>query len=320
MKFLLGSDPELMLVSEGRLKSSIPVFTAGKAEGMSVAAGKGAVLHDNVLTEFNTEPAQNEKEFINTIQLVLKDIATLAGAAKCQLTVQASAEFPEEELKDKEALVFGCEPDYCSWDLRVNSPPRAAVSTFRSAGGHLHFGYGADTHFEELILSPFGKIAMVRAADILCGIPSIFLDKDPSSARRRSLYGKAGSHRPKDYGVEYRAMSAWWLASPAHTSLIYQLADVAVDLVNQEDIEELADQQGTGKVLNKLLKKIATLGKKADGSEVVRHIINQSDVQMARTVYQKVIKPLLPAATQTLLKEIDETPLPNFYKAWQLGT
>ncbi len=49
---------------------------------------------------------------------------------------------------------------------------------------------------------------LVRQLDWYIGYWSLKLDPDPT---RRLLYGKAGACRYKDYGVEYRAPSSFWL-------------------------------------------------------------------------------------------------------------
>lgn len=324
MKFLLGSDPELMLRSTetDSLKSSIPIFRGSKAAGAPVAGGLGAVLSDNVLTEFNTQPARSIPEFIETTRAVLKAIAEEAHAAGCKLTVQASAEFPEAELSDPAAHVFGCEPDYDAWQLEVNDPPRAAVNTFRSAGGHLHIGMGEDERIAAVLDSPYGKAATVRALDIFCGIPSVFLDKDPTSPARRSLYGKAGSHRPKSYGVEYRAMSPWWLATPKHTQLVCKLAEVAVTVVSADQVSDIEENGGAGTHLQNLVLDIAAVrGVEVSfeaGSNEIRRIINQSDTKAALDVFVQVITSYIDSDLKDLVHEVYEMGMKNFYDAWDL--
>ncbi len=80
--------------------------------------------------------------------------------------------------------------------------------------------------------------------DIFMGIPSVLLDNDATSNQRRSLYGQSGSHRPKDYGVEYRALGNFWVASPAHVALMYELCDLAVSLTLDQKSEDVVDALG----------------------------------------------------------------------------
>ena len=44
--------------------------------------------------------------------------------------------------------------------------------------------------------------------DYTLGLDSLLLDSD---TRRRSMYGRAGSFRFKEYGIEYRTLSNFWI-------------------------------------------------------------------------------------------------------------
>lgn len=50
---------------------------------------------------------------------------------------------------------------------------------------------------------------VVKAMDLFLGVPSVLMDE---GEERKQLYGKAGAHRPKPYGVEYRTLSNFWIA------------------------------------------------------------------------------------------------------------
>jgi hypothetical protein len=243
--FVAGADPELMLVAPcGALTSAIPLIEGTKAKPLKVKVG--AVQRDNVMAEFNVKPSGSDGEFIANIEAVLRELADLVRPNK--LTVRAYAEFPKEELEHPEARVFGCDPDYCAWPNRdgilcMNSvPSHKALEPFRSAGGHLHIGHKKQT--EEMLLDDFGKIEVVKALDLLLGIPSVLLDPDQSSLERRSLYGTAGAHRPKPYGVEYRALGNFWLRSPDFVHLVYGLANRAVELTLDGESTKIIEQIG----------------------------------------------------------------------------
>jgi hypothetical protein len=100
-------------------------------------------------------------------------------------------------------MEFGCEPDINAWAEDYNSAPDAS-STLRTAGGHIHVGF----QFEEGDYKT--QFNVVKLMDIFLGIPSVLLDKD---SQRRQLYGKAGACRLKEYGIEYRTLSNFWLES-----------------------------------------------------------------------------------------------------------
>ena len=142
-----------------------------------------------------------------------------------------------------------------------------------------------------------GKVDVVKALDVFCGLPSVFIDKDPTSAARRALYGGAGAHRPKSYGVEYRALGNWWLRSPKHTSLVYQLTSAA--------LSALVDGQ-----LPKIIEAI--------GEDNIQDIINESKIAEAKKVYTKHIKKYVPTKTHALLAAIYKKKTEDFYSAWNI--
>ncbi len=304
MDFLLGSDPELMAREKktGRLVSAIPFIPEGKGEGRPLdAAGQNRVLHDNVLIEYNTAPARSEIEWVDTHAEVLRAIQKILDASGLELHLQASADYPTSELKHPEARKFACEPDWNAWTLDVNEVSAAAAKRpFRSAGGHLHVGKAeGNAALNEILDDDFGKINTVKALDIFAGIPSVFLDKDPTAAARRKLYGGAGAHRPKvEYGVEYRALGNWWLRSPDYTRVIYQLAEAALEQLVAGRLGEVLEGIGEAKI---------------------QTIINKSKVKDARQVYAQHILPTLPAALATAIADLDAgTPAP-FQQAWKLA-
>lgn len=304
VQFQLGSDPELMLrdVKTKQLRSAIPIIKEGKGCGRPLDdTGENRVLHDNVLIEFNTRPAKTRDEFVQTIGSVLKNVSAIVADKGLELWLQTSADYPKEELECEEARVFGCDPDYDAYRLKMNViPTEAAELPFRSTGGHLHIGkHAEDKQLRVVLDDPFGKIRVVKALDILVGLPSIFLNKDPTAARRRSLYGRAGCHRPKEYGVEWRACGPWWLGSPEHTELVHRMSGCALALaVNESNLTKLFNCLG--------------------GEERVQEIINETQLEKAKTVFQKYLRPLYDNDTQELLEEIDGRPEIGFHTAWGL--
>jgi len=130
-------------------------------------------------------------------------------------------------LQTPEAFVFGCEPDFNAWTRKMNPRPFVEDLSLRSCGGHVHVGTSLD------------KIGTIRAMDAFLGVPSIFIDTD---VRRRALYGKAGAHRPKPYGVEYRTLSNFWLWEKQHKEWVYEQTAKALEFV--EDGNEISRYRG----------------------------------------------------------------------------
>ncbi|KKM71943.1 hypothetical protein LCGC14_1425470 [marine sediment metagenome] len=287
---VVGADPELMLTSpNGQLVSAIGIVPGTKKHPHEVRGG--AVQHDNVMSEFNVNPSNTLEEFTGNMRLVLGELAKLV--APNRLTVRASGHYPTTELDHDEARVFGCDPDFNSWTMRMNLFDNTkAMDSFRSAGGHWHVGYKDET--KEMLEDDYGKAEVVKMLDIFQGVPSILLDPDETAPLRRSLYGRAGAHRPKPYGVEYRSLGNFWVQSPELVGLMYQLSDVAIRLCVEGESE--------------------TIIKEADPRNVIR-AINTSDKQMSRSVLDKV-KKYLPTE---LFNRITQPIQANLYEAWQIA-
>lgn len=288
--FVAGADPELMLVTpEGALISAIGIVPGTKKKPRKVR--NGAVQHDNVMAEFNVNPANDSEGFEQNLRDVLKELAGIVKPNR--LVIRASADFPERELRHAKARVFGCDPDFDSWSLSMNQiDPAASLSGFRSAGGHLHIG--KKPGIAAMLDDPYGKVEVVKMLDIFVGVPSIFIDPDPTAAARRSLYGKAGAHRPKDYGVEYRALGNFWVRSPALVQLVYALADRAVALCQEGESKKIIESLGEAEV---------------------QRIINSSDKKSAKATFKKLSR-YLPTSLMKQVGALDTTT--DLYQAWEL--
>lgn len=294
--FVAGADPELMLVCpKGQLTSAIPLISGTKKEPLPVTGG--AVQRDNVMAEFNVNPSNSLGEFVENMRSVLGDLAKLV--APNRLTVRASAEFPEKELDNDEARIFGCDPDFNSWTMRMNlfDNTRAAES-LRSAGGHWHIGYKDETR--EMLEDPYGKAEVIKLLDVFMGIPSILIDPDETAPLRRSLYGRAGAHRPKPYGVEYRALGNFWVRSPDLVHLMYQLSDIAVRLCLEGESESIF--QAT--IPKRVIKAINTSDQKLS-----REVLEAIRKYLPNETYERISKNTFMAAIKGL----------DLYDTWQIA-
>ena len=206
MKITLGCDPEMFLISQdGKLKSSVGLIGGSKFAPMPLTdLGEGYfVQEDNVAVEFNIPPAQARQDFVESITKTLNFLTENVGRAYgLSMANIASASFPEEELQTPASQEFGCDLDYNAWTGRKNARPKATDGNLRSCGGHIHVGIDK---------SKLSILEGVRKMDLFLGVPSLFMDKDE---KRRALYGKAGAHRDKPFGFEYRTLSNFWIFNP----------------------------------------------------------------------------------------------------------
>ncbi len=200
-QFSIGCDPEIFC-TDGTLPRSVIGKIGGTKEApLPLPIGEGfCVQEDNVALEFNIPASRSKAEFVENLlkatSYLEEGVSSMYG---WKFDKRSAIQFAMEELDDPRALVFGCDPDFNAWTGHVNPRPNAKDKTLRSAGGHVHIGY--DTS----ICTP---AQLVRYCDLFMGVPSTLMDK---GELRKKLYGKAGAHRVKSFGVEYRVLSNFWI-------------------------------------------------------------------------------------------------------------
>lgn len=158
------------------------------------------IQEDGAMLEFNIPPAKTPRDFVNYINKALKQIQQEIPPTM-QLMYQDYAEYKVEFLKaDPSLLRLGCTPDYNVYTRTENPRPKPTTPGLRTAAAHVHIGWSNPTNDE--------REEMVKWCDFFLGVPWAMHD----SAARRDMYGKPGSYRPKEYGIEYRVLGNAWLA------------------------------------------------------------------------------------------------------------
>lgn len=207
----LGADPELFLRDErtGAATSVVGLIGGTKAaplpmEGLATGF---AVQEDNVMCEFNIPACNTSRRFSRSIGGGLDWIGELVRTSLPHHTLDVGAcsrMFSAEQLENKQAMVFGCSPDFNAHrqgEACRSVKPAELVEqdgAWRFAGGHVHIGYESEA--PDFVAAAF--------ADVFLGLPSVSLDKQ---GIRRTLYGQAGRYRPTSYGIEYRSLSNFWI-------------------------------------------------------------------------------------------------------------
>jgi hypothetical protein len=216
---LVGSDPEVFVMRDGHYVSAIGKFPGTKHAPVPVPRlGKGFFQQvDNVLLEYNIPACVHRDIWTGAHNKMLNHLSGKAGELGMTISIDASGELPDEELIDPASRVFGCDPDFDAWNLRVNPSPKSTNPNLRSAGGHIHLGFqGSDLE----------KVNIVRYMDLTLGAWATMEDAD---VKRKELYGRPGAMRFKDYGLEYRTVSNFWLKSEKSMQIAF---DLAVDAVS----------------------------------------------------------------------------------------
>jgi len=224
----LGCDPEIFLRnSNNELVSSCGKFKGTKNSPFPLTDVGHYMQEDNVALEFNIPPAIDKKSFKRDINKSLFLIEEIANGKELKIAIESSGNFKNEDLEHPKAKEFGCMPDFNAWKKRVNNPPSPSTN-LRTCGGHIHIGY--DNPKLKLNLS------LIKAMDLFVGIPSLFLDNDNL---RRSMYGKAGCFRNKNFGVEYRVVSNFWIKQDNLIEWVWDSTLNAINFVNNNELNVL---------------------------------------------------------------------------------
>lgn len=228
-----GADPELFLKRNGKIIGSERVIPEGGvvdevflSNYISKGSYRPAVIRDGVQVELNPLPNTCRESFGENLSYAFR---MLRGSLKGTSITPSFAPVVEVSQEELDALsdkskVLGCAAS------RNHHDPSATVKVAegykkRSAGGHIHLGINHDKHMMA------NRERLVPLLDILVGNTSVLIDRDPSAAERRLVYGRAGEYRLPPHGLEYRTLSNWWLRSYQTTSLVMGLARIATGIL-----------------------------------------------------------------------------------------
>ena len=272
-KNTIGTDPEFFLKKAGVYVSSQSAKIKGtKHEPVALKNG-GTIQRDNVAVEFATVPAIDRNDFVEKVKSCLIDTHNMLPADH-ELIVEPAATFDSTQLTDPEAQEFGCDPDFNAYTISMNEKPWCGDSGFRSCGAHIHVGClgsdGKPIKGLEFLLEFNGKLNAVKAMDLFHGVISTLFDNSNAAIKRRELYGKAGSHRPTDYGVEYRVLSNYWMKSPQLVMLMDSLTRDAMTLIVTDKLQDILD---------------------LIGEDELQSVINNGDVVSAQKILENYIIP-----------------------------
>jgi hypothetical protein len=230
----IGHDVEFTVFDpkSKKIRSAIGVVPGSKECPYDLGDGHRA-FYDNVLAECNLKVSNSKEDFIANNKECFQRYAD--AIKPCVLLPKASHTYPASELQHEDALKFGCDQSFDAYTVAPNPPPDCQPGNgFRTGGGHIHLG---GDFFP--LNDDWGRIWVIRMMDIFFGVPSLFIDQDPTSMVRRKLYGGAGDHRPQVYGVEYRSPSNFWVATPQLVALTYDICDFVLDVCINEQHEEI---------------------------------------------------------------------------------
>jgi hypothetical protein len=229
----------IVRTSDGKIVPVIGMIGGTKSEPRKVPFG--AVQEDNVNAEFNIDPAGNQADFVHNLKSVMRTLEGMLPVGH-QVLVKSSHEYEQDVLLNAgpSALEFGCDPDMNSLTREFNDSPNP-FTTLRTAGAHVHIGWDdADCDHTKYNVS--------NMCDLLLGLWSVNIDRD---VRRRSMYGKAGASRLKEYGVEYRTLSNFWLKDEDKMREVYDRSVLAAQNVEHlQELRQVVDGETVQAVIN----------------------------------------------------------------------
>lgn len=231
--FTIGSDPELFPKKNGKIVSVAGVLGCTKDQKLTLADDI-RLQEDNVLAEFDINPCVGADQFNATMQRGLDLVGIELAKHGMEIADGVSSHiFTVDELNsfDKSAFVFGCTPDYNAFTGQQNPSPTSSNPGLRTAGGHIHIGYS-----EMFPVDSQSQMLAGVLCDYYLSLLSVVLDKD---TRRKELYGKAGAIRYKDYGIEYRSLSNFWVADEKLRRMIYSQVEKVVGSMNMDHLMDL---------------------------------------------------------------------------------
>lgn len=216
----VGSDPEVFVENKETGKV-IPSwhFLGSKEKPNLVAMGQKAYW-DGYQAEFTVQSYGCLSYMVDSVRYGLKTVYELAKNKdpKATLSSKTIIEVPMEELAvtEEEYVEFGCKPSFNAYGLTADLGLGGRNITFRSSGGHIHFGFGQR--------SQSAVNRMVKLLDAVLAVGCVSLFRNFDSPHRRRYYGLPGEYRLPKHGMEYRPLSNAWMFHPVTTNLIFDLA------------------------------------------------------------------------------------------------
>ena len=142
-----------------------------------------------------------------------------------KLTLRNVVELPQRVLTtaDDKFIRFRCSQSFNIYDDAGEGIADAREYKYRCAGGHIHLGW------KRKLTAP-GIEQIMRGLDGVLGVIGVSLAAGIDNPERRVMYGRAGEFRLPSYGIEYRVLSNFWLAHPALSMLVFDLARAIVRL------------------------------------------------------------------------------------------
>ena len=220
----LGADPEMFLFSGNKL---LPAWEFLPPKGEHVLQ-----YWDGAQAEWKYNHEENHCQN-NLVLFTRENLMDLQATAKqhdknARLSLVNVVRIPKDVLAtaDPKHIELGCQPSWNAYRMKGTPVYDPRDLKYRFAGGHLHFGTWTPQRPN--------YVKIVKTLDSILGVWSVGVARYMDNPIRRKYYGLAGEYRmPRykgGYGVEYRTLSNFWLASPAMLQLTWDIGRMCVRL------------------------------------------------------------------------------------------
>lgn len=202
-----GADPELFVEDGGRV---VPAWEFLPSKMDAGKAGQSNYPYwDGFQAELHVAPKGCHQILMDGIWTGLKRLK--AKMPKGQLSFKTVVTIDEEVLRSAplQFVQLGCGGSENAYGLHGQLVEDPRGLRWRFSGGHYHM------EVQRALMTPRLAERMVRAADMVAGIPSLLMFQHMDSPIRRMYYGLPGEYRMPPHGIEYRFLSSAWMCHPA---------------------------------------------------------------------------------------------------------
>lgn len=233
MPVKIGVDPELFAYNTKGALVPVHEWLPGTKEAPH-KVDCGAVQVDGFAAEFNIEPAETAKDFVDNIKTVIGSLRKLAPK-DVSLMARPFVAFSKEvwDATPAKYKELGCSPD---WDAQGNvlfkeeTGKILNTSRVRTGSGHIHIGWGENLIIDDGHLQDCRLVASIFDNYFAAGLIP------PQDGRRERYYGLPTAHRPKPYGIELRVPSNLWLCDSSQWGAMFNTIQQIMAAVQDQNV------------------------------------------------------------------------------------
>lgn len=177
---------------------------------------------DGPAVEFNIPPCYEATTFSRSVSNALNWLKKLLEPKAIMHEMgRTSVKLKKQWLIDYPHLAtIGCDPDFDGYSSKRRDGIPESHQLIRGAGGHIHLGYP---------VSMIPPDILAQFCDLILALPMLKYDKQGA---RRGWWGRAGVYRPKEYGMEYRTLSSFWIWDANNSTMLALRALVMLQMMD----------------------------------------------------------------------------------------